>query len=119
MIQIRNVTLRRSAKILLDNVSLTIAPGEKVGLVGRNGAGKSSLFGLFTGATFTLTGPASCLACIGCWRPHPAANNTAAPANIVTLRRPSERNWANFIRDLRPIISNKERHVRGELKNHC
>ncbi|WP_395685029.1 ATP-binding cassette domain-containing protein [Caenimonas koreensis] len=50
MIQIRNVTLRRSAKVLLDNVSLTINPGEKAGLVGRNGAGKSSLFGLFTGA---------------------------------------------------------------------
>jgi ATP-binding cassette subfamily F protein 3 len=36
--------------VLLDNVSLTINPGEKAGLVGRNGAGKSSLFRLFDGS---------------------------------------------------------------------
>ncbi|GKS95649.1 ATP-binding cassette domain-containing protein [Acidovorax sp. SUPP2825] len=46
MITLKNVTLRRSAKVLLDRVSVTINPGENVGLVGRNGAGKSSLFAL-------------------------------------------------------------------------
>jgi ATP-binding cassette subfamily F protein 3 len=50
MITLKNVTLRRSAKVLLDKVTATINPGEKVGLVGRNGAGKSTLFALFTGA---------------------------------------------------------------------
>ena len=49
MITLRNLTLRRSAKVLLDNVSVTLNPGEKVGLVGRNGAGKSTLFGLING----------------------------------------------------------------------
>lgn len=48
MITLRNITLRRGTKIVLDNTSLTINPGEKVGLVGRNGAGKSSLFALLT-----------------------------------------------------------------------
>ena len=46
MITLKNLVLRRGAKVLLDGASCTINPGEKVGLVGRNGAGKSSLFGL-------------------------------------------------------------------------
>ncbi|WP_372659620.1 ABC-F family ATP-binding cassette domain-containing protein [Hydrogenophaga sp.] len=46
MITLKNLVLRRGVKVLLDNASVTLNPGEKVGLVGRNGAGKSSLFGL-------------------------------------------------------------------------
>ena len=49
LITLKNVTLRRGAKLLLDGASVTLNPGEKVGLVGRNGAGKSSLFALFNG----------------------------------------------------------------------
>ena len=50
MINLKNVTLRRGTKVLLDKASVTLNPGEKVGLVGRNGAGKSSLFGLLDGS---------------------------------------------------------------------
>ena len=50
MIQLKNLTLRRGTKVLLDNTSVTLNPGEKVGLVGRNGAGKSSLLGLLDGS---------------------------------------------------------------------
>jgi ATP-binding cassette subfamily F protein 3 len=46
MITLKNISLRRGAKILLDQTSVGLNPGEKVGLVGRNGAGKSSLFAL-------------------------------------------------------------------------
>ncbi len=49
MITLKNVVLRRSAKVLLDKATATINPGEKVGLVGRNGAGKSTLFALLNG----------------------------------------------------------------------
>ena len=49
MITLKNVVLRRGAKVLLDGASCTINPGEKAGLVGRNGAGKSSLFRLLDG----------------------------------------------------------------------
>jgi ATP-binding cassette subfamily F protein 3 len=49
MIALRNLSLRRSSKLLLDNVSVTLHPGEKVGLVGQNGAGKSTLFALING----------------------------------------------------------------------
>ncbi|MFN6058735.1 MAG: ABC-F family ATP-binding cassette domain-containing protein, partial [Burkholderiales bacterium] len=46
MITLKNISLRRGTKLLLDQASVTLNPGEKVGLVGRNGAGKSSLFAL-------------------------------------------------------------------------
>ncbi|MGO1766003.1 ABC transporter [Advenella sp. S44] len=49
MIILKNVTLRRGSKVLLDKTSVTLNPAEKVGLVGRNGAGKSSLFALLNG----------------------------------------------------------------------
>ena len=49
MITLKNLVLRRGTKVLLDGASCTINPGEKVGLVGRNGAGKSSLFRLLDG----------------------------------------------------------------------
>ncbi|MFG6442612.1 ATP-binding cassette domain-containing protein [Roseateles sp. LKC17W] len=48
MITLRDITLRRGVKVVLDNASATLQPGEKIGLVGRNGAGKSSLFALLT-----------------------------------------------------------------------
>ncbi len=50
MITLKNVVLRRGTKVLLDSASVVINPAEKVGLVGRNGAGKSSLFALLNGS---------------------------------------------------------------------
>jgi ATP-binding cassette subfamily F protein 3 len=49
MITLRNVSLRRGAKALLDSATVTVNPGERIGLVGRNGAGKTSLFALLDG----------------------------------------------------------------------
>ncbi len=49
MISLKNVTLRRGTKKLLEQASVAINPGEKVGLVGRNGAGKSTVFALLGG----------------------------------------------------------------------
>jgi ATP-binding cassette subfamily F protein 3 len=49
MIVLKNVSLLRGVKPVLSQASATIHPGEKVGLIGRNGAGKSSLFSLLSG----------------------------------------------------------------------
>ena len=49
MIRISNLTLARGAKRLLEGANLTVHPGHKVGIVGPNGCGKSSLFGLLLG----------------------------------------------------------------------
>ena len=48
MLVLNQVSLRRGVKLVLNQASVTLQPGEKVGLVGRNGAGKSSLFSLLT-----------------------------------------------------------------------
>ncbi len=46
MIRLSQVTLRRGAKALLESTDLTIHAGERIGLIGANGSGKSSLFAL-------------------------------------------------------------------------
>ena len=48
MLSLQQVSLRRGVKLVLDRASVVLQPGEKIGLVGRNGAGKSSLFSLLT-----------------------------------------------------------------------
>ena len=49
MIIASQIELRRGNTLLLDNASATIYPGHKVGLVGKNGCGKSSFFALLKG----------------------------------------------------------------------
>ena len=49
MIRISNLVLARGAKRLLDGANLTVHPGHKIGLIGPNGCGKSSLFALIRG----------------------------------------------------------------------
>lgn len=48
MLQLQQITLRRGTKILLENASAQLNQKQRVGLVGRNGAGKSSLIALLT-----------------------------------------------------------------------
>ena len=49
MIAFRNFALRRGERLLLSNVDLTMHAGWRIGVIGRNGAGKSSLFAALQG----------------------------------------------------------------------
>ena len=49
MISLRNFALRRGERLLLSNVDLALHAGYRVGVVGRNGTGKSSLFAAIKG----------------------------------------------------------------------
>ena len=49
MIQFRKLRLNRGAKVLIDDATVQLHPGWKVGLTGANGCGKSSLFALLRG----------------------------------------------------------------------
>ncbi len=56
MLRISSLTLARGAKRLLEGASITVFPGHKVGLVGPNGCGKSSLFALIRGEAIADAG---------------------------------------------------------------
>ncbi len=49
MIQLQQVELRRGILCLLQQADLTVFPGQKVGIIGANGCGKSTLFALLQG----------------------------------------------------------------------
>jgi ATP-binding cassette subfamily F protein uup len=49
LLQLRQVTLRYSASPLLEEIDFQVEPGERICLLGRNGAGKTSLMRIITG----------------------------------------------------------------------
>jgi ATP-binding cassette subfamily F protein 3 len=49
MLSFQNISLRRGSRLLFENFNLTVHPGQRVGLTGANGCGKSSLFDLILG----------------------------------------------------------------------
>ncbi|EEI17138.1 ATP-binding cassette domain-containing protein [Corynebacterium lipophiloflavum] len=49
VVELRNVTLTRGATRALDNVSLTVHRGERIGIVGGSGSGKTSLLRIIAG----------------------------------------------------------------------
>jgi len=49
VIRLSQVTLRRGTKILLERADVALNPGERIGLIGANGSGKTSLFALLRG----------------------------------------------------------------------
>jgi iron complex transport system ATP-binding protein len=56
MLEVKNATVQIDDKILLDNVSLTVKPGEVVTVLGPNGAGKSTLMKVISGERKPNTG---------------------------------------------------------------
>lgn len=49
MLIIDDLSMRVAGRLLIDRATVRIAPGSRVGLVGRNGSGKSTLFNVMTG----------------------------------------------------------------------
>ena len=49
MLKITDLSLRRGTRLLLENVELDVFPGQRLGLTGANGSGKSSLFSVIAG----------------------------------------------------------------------
>ena len=49
MIRFTQITLRRGVKVLLESADVALNPGDKIGLIGANGTGKSSIFAMLRG----------------------------------------------------------------------
>jgi ATP-binding cassette, subfamily F, member 3 len=56
MLQLQDITCRVAGRTLIENASAAIPPGGRVGFVGRNGTGKSTLFRIITGDLGAETG---------------------------------------------------------------
>ena len=56
MITATDLELRAGARILLEPSTLRVQPGDRIGLVGRNGAGKTTSLRVFAGETLPHTG---------------------------------------------------------------
>lgn len=56
LITLDNISLRFSEKVILDEISATIKKGDKIGLIGRNGEGKSSFMKVLAGIIYADDG---------------------------------------------------------------
>ncbi|MFT4058362.1 MAG: ATP-binding cassette domain-containing protein [Legionella sp.] len=56
MLTLRQITLSRGTKVLLENTSVTLYEKQKIGLIGHNGCGKSTFFDFLLGKLIADTG---------------------------------------------------------------
>lgn len=56
MLRLLHLALARGTRVLYENATLTASPGERIGLVGPNGCGKSTLFAAVLGELATERG---------------------------------------------------------------
>ncbi len=56
LVTLSNITKRYDPDIILDDISIAIAPGDRIGLIGRNGCGKTTLLKIMCGILTDFTG---------------------------------------------------------------
>ena len=49
MLRLEDLSLRRGPRLLFEHAGFSVYPGQKLGITGANGSGKSSLFALILG----------------------------------------------------------------------
>jgi ATPase subunit of ABC transporter with duplicated ATPase domains len=96
------VELRAGARLLLDDVNLRVAPGDRVGLVGRNGAGKTTLTRVLAGEGSPAAGSVSRSGAVGYLPQDPRTGDLHVLARDRIL---SARGLDAVLRDLRAAES--------------
>ena len=113
MIQFRNLTLARGARRLIEDANLQIHAGWRVGLVGANGSGKSSLFALLRGELHADHG--DCEVPAG-WRIATVAQETPAlEVQAIEFVLDGDVELRQIERDLAAAESAHDGHRTGEL----
>ncbi|MEN9493132.1 MAG: ATP-binding cassette, sub-family er 3, partial [Pseudomonadota bacterium] len=113
MIQFRSLFLARGARLLIDNLSLQIHPGWRVGVIGANGTGKSSLFALLRGELHQEQGeldlpPAWTIA-------HVAQETPALASSALDYILDGDTELRRVQRDLAAAEAAHDGHLIGEL----
>ena len=109
MIRFSNVSLIRGTKVLLEGADAVLNPGDRIGLIGANGSGKSSLFAVLRGELHTDKGDADFPAH---WRvAHVAQETPALDRPAVEYAIDGDTN----LRILEKKLSQAERENNGNL----
>ena len=100
MLRLKSISLHRGPKRVLNDVSLTVHSGYKVGVVGANGAGKSSLLGLVAGRYSADAGE---------------IERTAGQrvAEVLQDIDATQRSLLDFVLDGNPILRDLEAQIAG------
>jgi ATP-binding cassette subfamily F protein 3 len=112
MLQFDNISLRRGPRLLFERAAFQVHPGQKVGLTGANGSGKSSLFALILGQLGSDSGdlryPAG-------WRiAHVAQETPASEGSAIDYVLDGD----GPLRDLQTQLAEAERQGAGERIAH-
>src|SRR3954447_18948904 len=98
MITAHQLEVRAGARLLMSDVSFRVAPGDKVGLVGRNGAGKTTLTKVLAGDALPAAGSVSRTGSVGYLPQDP---RTGDPEVLAMHRILSARGLDDVVRRLR------------------
>ncbi len=98
MITVQNLELRAGARLLMDEVNFRVDKGDKIGLVGRNGAGKTTMTKVLAGETLPAGGSVTRTGAIGYLPQDPKVEDMEQLARDRIL---SARNLAGVVARLR------------------
>ncbi|MBS8241882.1 ATP-binding cassette domain-containing protein [Marinobacter lipolyticus] len=120
MLTITDLSLQRGGVWLLDAVNLTIQPGQRVAIVGANGAGKSSLFQLLLGQLSPEQGSVSLPG--GCRIAHMAQEVEASSRSALDFVLDGDHDLRRMERELADAEQRGDDHamarIHGELDVH-
>ena len=98
MLTAASVELRAGSRLLLDGATFRVAPGDRIGLVGRNGAGKTTLTKALAGLTLPAAGTITRTGEVGYLPQDPRTGDLDTTARDRVL---SARGLDSIVRDLR------------------